>query len=217
MSQTALVSDRNPVEGSPEGGDLEAAEVLTRKVLLGVLGCAIEPRSAVYVSTPITTGRRFVEWRAGAGAGLDPDDPAYAYEHLLHVIQPNRAHIAPVVESLRQRFPRVIDPTAFEDVAGWEQHDYHGLWAGVIERFANQVVFAEGWTFSSGCVYELAAAIRAGIPLFEESGRPLAVDEALASARVAFGEVIDAGWEPGGLRAALADAESAAASVRQSD
>lgn len=158
--------------------------------MLAAIGCALEPRSAVYLSTPITTGRRFVEWRRGTGADLTPGSPAYLRRRGEEVIEPNRSDIAPLVRWLRTRFQDpVIDPTALEAVPGWEQFDYHRFWAEVIERYAHTAVFAEGWQYSSGCVLELAAAVSADAILLRHDLAPLKPKDAVELIEGAIADV----------------------------
>lgn len=161
--------------------------------MLAAIGCALEPRSAVYLSTPITTGRRFVEWRRGTGAELSPGSSAYLRRRAEEVIEPNRSDIAPLVRWLRTRFQDpVIDPTALEAVPGWEQFDYHRFWAEVIERYAHTAVFAEGWQYSSGCVLELAAAVSADATLLRDDLAPLNPKDAV---QLIEGAIADVAWD----------------------
>lgn len=165
--------------------------------MLAAMGCALAPRSAVYVSTPITTGLRFVRWRRGPGAGLGAGDAEYRQGLLDAVIQPNRAQIAPLVGALRKRFDSpVIDPTELEDVPGWEQFDYHRFWAEVIERYAHTVVFADGWHYSSGCVLELTAAAETGATLLRQDLAPLEPEEAVHLVESAIADVATDGALP---------------------
>lgn len=150
-----------------------------RQWMVAAVGCAVQPCSALYVSTPITTGARFVAWRRGRGAGLDPASDDYRRERLAAVIEPNRRAAAVVVADLRRRLGHpVVDPTSLEDVPGWQQLDYHRLWVEVVERFATAVLFTDGWEYSSGCVLELAAAVRSGLQLHVVDGSPLTRAEA---------------------------------------
>lgn len=158
--------------------------------MLAAMGCALQPRSAVYVSTPITTGPRFVAWRRGPGAGLSVDDGEYRRGRHEAVIEPNRADVAPLVTSLRARLDDpVIDPTALEDVPGWEQFDYHWFWTEVIHRYAHTALFADGWEYSSGCVLELAAAVSAGIAVRQSDLSPLSLADAVGQVERAIADV----------------------------
>lgn len=174
------------------------------EVLAGFLGCAVEDRQAVYVSVPITTGRRFVDWRRGPGAGLADDSSEYQRQLRAHVIEPNVQAAAPIVRALRERSDGVvIDPTAVDDVPGWEQSDYHDLWARVIERYASTVVFASGWEFSTGCVHELATALRVGAAILDQDLLPMPPETAARRVRRALDDIADGVLPAAPLRRAL--------------
>jgi hypothetical protein len=154
---------------SDPGADLTTAPSEIVEIILGILHCTMEGRDGVYVSAPITTGPRFVDWRRGPGAALAPTDDNYRIEHRAQVVLPNREHVRPLVRRVRAHFDAVvIDPTALEDVPGWVQDDYHSLWTEVVERCAHTVVFTNGWEYSSGCTREFLAAVRSGATLLHE-------------------------------------------------
>jgi hypothetical protein len=156
------------------GADVTAAPSGIVEIILGILHCTMEGRDGVYVSAPITTGRRFVDWRMGPGASLASTDDGYGMQHRIHVVLPNREHVRPLVRRVRGHFGGVvIDPTALEDVPGWVQDDYHSLWTEVVEQCAHTVVFTDGWQYSSGCTREFLAAVRSGATLLREDLTPL--------------------------------------------
>lgn len=172
--------------------------------MVAAMGCALEPREAVYVSTPITTGRRFLEWARQKDGTLQPGSDEYRREHLEHVVRPNREHVAPLVRDLRKLCDAVvIDPTSLEDVPGWQQFDYHGFWAEVIRRYVRTVVVVDGWQYSSGCAYELATALEAGIEVQDETLTPIDLDAAIRQVREAIHDLEEAGLETGALDEAL--------------
>jgi hypothetical protein len=146
--------------------------------LLELLDGVVEDRQAIYISVPITTGKRFLEWRRGLGAQLAPSDEHYSKEHETHVIEPNQANVKPILQSVRNHLRRearegvVIDPTTLQ-VSSWTQADYYTFWTTVIARYVSTAVFMNGWEFSSGCTKEFLAAVRAGAELLQEDLRPL--------------------------------------------
>lgn len=117
-------------------------------MMLEAFASVTEAKSAVYVSSPLTTGARAFEWhrRNGGQAFVKPDafDP--------DVVEPNREEAAAFTRSLRRKTNRVvIDPTAMADIPGWTQSDYRYFWGRVIEEYWGEIVFRDGWQFSSGC------------------------------------------------------------------
>jgi hypothetical protein len=162
-------------DGLPDSSvGVTSAPTDAMEIMLAILQCTMEGRDAVYISAPITTGRRFVAWRTGLGATLSPSGEEYHLQHRTHVILPNLKHVRPVVRRIRQHFGGVvIDPTALKDIPGWVQEDYHSFWTEVVERCARAVVFTEGWEYSRGCAHEFLAALRSGALLLQEDLTPL--------------------------------------------
>ena len=117
----------------------------------------------VYLSTPITTGEAFVTWRHTHGAHISLDNPSYESLHYEHVIAANITRVAPLVAELRKRYSDrlVIEPTPLE-ADGWTQRQYRDFWCALIEQYVAVVVLADGWQFSTGCVFEFATAIKSG-------------------------------------------------------
>lgn len=129
-----------------------------RELLISFTTCfGVVGRSAVYVSTPITTGPHFVEWFP---IQRDRGSPDYQRRLRDEIIGPNLVRAQPLVAACRARWPGrpVIDPTGLGQVPGWVQGDYHLFWCQLIEQCAGTVVLAQGWQYSSGCALEFAAA-----------------------------------------------------------
>src|SRR5581483_1810409 len=120
---------------------LRAAQI---ELLLSAFKTVLEDRSAVYVSAPITTGRRFAQWRLTLGED-DLSPSLLSEQHREAVVAPNILEARATVSAVRRKFPSkvVIDPTALPDIKDWEQSDYRHLWRSVIERFAELVVFVD--------------------------------------------------------------------------
>jgi hypothetical protein len=157
-------------------------------VLLNVLATAVDGRGATYMSTPITSGRRYSAWRLKLG-GRAPE-PGHEEGMRREVIEHNRAHAAQVAHRLRsERGAHLIDPTRLEDLQGWTQDDYRAFWALVIERFACRVLFVDDWQYSNGCAYEFLTARRRGLPTLDERERTLSLADGAALLRSAVEEM----------------------------
>jgi hypothetical protein len=134
------------------------------ELALQVLAGVVAEHSAVYVSAPITSGRRFAERASKNGLVLNRDD------HVQDVILPNLRHAQAIVEQLRARKTGpLIDPTAVGDFPGWSQDDYRQLWGSVIERYVSTVIFLDDWEYSNGCAYEFFVAKRSGLDTRDEA------------------------------------------------
>jgi len=164
------------------------------------------PHHEIYFSTPITTGETFVQWRRDNG--VDDGHPEYRALHYEHVIARNLERIEPIVAALRERFSDrlVIDPTGLEDVDNWTQTDYHRFWCLVIQQYASQVVFSNGWQYSTGCVTEFLAAVRDDIPMFDEELAALTAARGIDLVRVAIDEYVEIGEDPVSMRRYLDEA-----------
>ncbi|MGD0083607.1 MAG: hypothetical protein ABSD78_10475 [Acidimicrobiales bacterium] len=153
-------------------------------MVLGAFACLGE-RQAVYVSSPFTTGRLHIAWRAAQeGDGPESLGQLARYEH--QVLGPNRATAKQFVDDLRRQLPGVvIDPLAFPDQIDWTQDDYRAMWADVVRRHASAVVFRTGWQCSSGCSFEFLVAVQEGLPLLNEDLNPFSVDDGVRLLREA--------------------------------
>lgn len=145
-------------------GPLREPSSVAAGAMLNLLRCAgVRPRSSVYVSAPITTGREYLEWRI-AQRHLGTVAPAdHDIDFKRSVVQRNIARASGVVEKVRHEYDAtVIDPTVLEDIDGWRQNDYHSFWVALIREYVGIVVFVDGWQYSSGAALEYAAALEVG-------------------------------------------------------
>jgi hypothetical protein len=167
----------------------EPSDPLVVGAMLSVFSTVLTRNSAIYVSSPLTTGKRARLWR---------EDGDTSYEEFLatHVVAPNRKAAADFVALLRDGTSKpVIDPTALDDVEGWDQGDYLYFWGNVISRFAERVVLRDGWEFSRGCSYEFAVARRMNIQCVREDGSPLSLADGVGLIRLAVREEQEKGLD----------------------
>ena len=180
--------------------------------ILEVMRGVVPARGAIYVSAPITSGRRLTDWYVRSNGSLPHrSHPDYSAQHIREVIEPNRAHAAAIVRDVRERFPNriIIDPTAVADLDGWTQDDYRFFWGEVIRRFTTSVVFVDDWQFSSGCAYEFLIATEAGIETLDEKSEPLSFQDGKALLREATRDIEPAADAAAFLKALLEDLEPA--------
>jgi hypothetical protein len=131
-------------------------------VLNSFAGCfGLQRNLVAYVSTPITTGRRFYDWLAGSGY-RDESGEAYRLAHAREVIAVNQTSAHDLVLWVRKVLGKVvIDPTSLE-VPDWTQDNYHAFWTRLITDNVGTVVFNDGWEYSTGCAKEFAASLYCG-------------------------------------------------------
>jgi len=161
-----MASKKNTAPPSADDKLLEwAAE---RNLTIGV-------RSAVYISTPITTGPLFVDWMQHKGKYLKKDSSEYETSLKAEVILPNIQRATSVIEMIRWNHTGlIINPTGL-DIPGWNQQDYHHFWTAVLSRYAQRAIFLLGWEYSHGCTLEFEIAQRYGIDCIDEQLQPISL------------------------------------------
>lgn len=163
-------------------------------LLLSMARC-FHVRDAIYVSTPITTGRLLIDMRRGEvlGTGVQTQErPPADWQNLIRERNLEMAH--ELVSLVQERTTTsVIDPTQLVDIPGWDQSDYHRFWTELIAEFAKTVVFADGWQYSSGCALEFVAAVDANCSLMDHHLRPLSIQQGVALLKQAVEDLRGAG------------------------
>lgn len=145
-----------------------------------ILECIHWKSHPIYVSTPITTGRLYLDWWQRRGRSIvdkfGERSKRYESEFNSEVVQKNQALANAVIKRVKmQREEPVIDPTQFT-MENWDQDEYRHYWLQVIIRFVSTVVFVDGWQYSSGCSYELLTALDEGKEVLDESLNPISLE-----------------------------------------
>jgi len=163
------------LEVIPPASKEAEAEATARAMLDFAVALGARAHRELYLSTPITTGHAFVQWRRSSAASVGRDHPRYWELHREQVVKPNIERTVPIEKFLRSKFPdyMIINPAGLADIDGWRQVDYHRFWCAVIERFAEVVVFTDGWQFSIGCVQEFITAARVNSKMLDQKLKPL--------------------------------------------
>lgn len=150
------------------------------RVALTMIRCTLPADKAIYVSTPITNGKRLLPWRASLPECVKQDKQAYEALLLDNIIKPNTHDGHLFAQQVRVQTGRpVIDPTPFM-ADDWTQADYIEFWSCVIEDYAAEVWFNDGWEYSNGCAQEYLVALKCGIPTLDSNGQALPVHRACA-------------------------------------
>jgi hypothetical protein len=208
-----------PLKGYLVSTAAEAVRVGEDVDLAGVLdsfaGCfGLERASVAYVSTPITTGRRYYDWLATAKVP-SRDTPAFRAKHARDVIAVNQESAHTLVLRVRHQLARVVvDPTAL-NVPVWTQNDYHAFWTRLITDYVGTVVFNDGWEYSTGCTIEYAAALRASATRLDAELSDLSPTVAIMKSDDAIARLRGEGRAVQDLIAARQQIKEAIASVRR--
>jgi hypothetical protein len=133
--------------------------------VLTVFRSILPEKSAIYVATPITTGRQFYENKHESTIGTFPDCVPHDSRQ---VVLANRDRVRPIINRLREQLKEpLIDPTQVE-FRHWSQSEYTNLWRRVIEQFVYKIVFLNGWEYSTGCIQEFLVGCEERLMMFDE-------------------------------------------------
>lgn len=174
-------------------------------------GCfGLERNKVAYVSTPITTGKRYYDWLQAYRPHADSD---FDRDHAGAVIAVNQESARALVERSRRQLDKVvIDPTPLE-APHWTQLQFHAFWTRLITDYAGTVVFNKGWEYSTGCCYEFAAAVNVHAKLLDDTLSPLAAKDALTLTKRAIERLRKQNHRIEGLLAAREAIEQAIAAT----
>lgn len=124
----------------------------------------------IYLSGPITGGRRFVDWHRDVGSRIGDGD-AYRDARRHAVFLPNCHEMQELAEGLRTKDRIILAPAAFEaGPSNWSQDQYLALWERVISHHASAVVLMSDWWLSAGCALECRVAYSRGIEVLTATG-----------------------------------------------
>jgi hypothetical protein len=143
----------------------------------------------VYLSGPITTGQRFIDWWRGGGHALARDSGQYSAALREQVIAPNEEALKLAAELLRARHAEPVIEPATLFVSDWSQSDYLDLWERFITDHASRILLMDGWEFSAGCASEFCRAHLDGVPTARMDGTPVVARDGIAAIRRALTEV----------------------------
>lgn len=166
---------------------------------------AFGSRKVSYLSGPITTGLRFLDWWKEAGCRLDPQSADYAAALRAAVIAPNEAAIKRMAELLRPSSADPIIEPASLFVSDWTQRDYIELWESFIADHAARILLMDGWEYSAGCSAEFCRAHLEGVPTARIDGTPVVARDGIEAIRRALARVEAMAAAPSALIRSLRD------------
>jgi hypothetical protein len=141
------------------------------------MDCVLNGEQAIYCSSELTTGIRLYEvlrqHRLESATELKRTMGQPWFE--ANIFQVNMHAASEFARSVRNAQPdrsMVITPAPFI-APGWTQPEYLGFWETLIRTRVKAVSFNQNWEFSNGCSFEFAVALDAGVPTFDQLGRPL--------------------------------------------
>ena len=161
-------------------------------IALSAFDSILNGEKAVYHSSELTTGKRLHALLREHGVRERRELKAKMGEEAFRrqVWDPNVAEANAFARELHHRLGGeiVITPAPFVS-PGWTQAEFLAFWETVIRTRCMSVDFSEDWEYSSGCAFEFAVALDAGLPTFYADGRDLSLEEGRSRIAAAVGEL----------------------------
>ncbi len=133
----------------------------------------------IYLSGPITTGRKYLNWYCNYGKYIQ-DNTKYKEEHYSNIIAVNIDKILSFAKELPVAENEIIIEPASFDVNGWTQPDYLYYWGRLIEEYIDKIIFMNEWYYSNGCIYEYYVGLKKGIELVNQDFEPISTEKAIS-------------------------------------
>jgi len=178
--------------------------VLTTDHLLQAFAAAGASAGILYVSVPITSGRREVTLLDELGTDVGSLRREHRRRWLEEVVAPNTREARALAERLRaeHRGTLVVDPAEMA-VEGWAQDDYNAFWVVLMERHASLLAAGSGWELSRGARGEIGFGVALGLPIVDANGHALDIEDLRAMDRAAHDELAARGWPRSRIQAYL--------------
>ncbi len=172
-------------------------------IALSAFDSILNGEKAVYHSSELTTGKRLHTLFREHGVRERRELKAKMGEEAFRrqVWDPNVAEANAFARELHHRLGGeiVITPAPFVS-PGWTQAEFLAFWETVIRTRCMAVYFSEDWEYSSGCAFEFAVALDAGLPTFRADGRELSQEEGTSRIDAAVAELEAEGLDVEPLR-----------------
>lgn len=137
-------------------------------ICINLLRSVLSPKCAIYVAGPLDSGLLYFE--SILQQKLSPDE----------IRAKNQERLTEFVGTLRLReHSPVIDPGLLR-IPNWTGHDYGKLFVEIIEIFAKEAWFLNGWEFSNGATKEFMFCISNRIPCYDEKKGTLTQEKGMS-------------------------------------
>jgi hypothetical protein len=175
-------------------------------IALSAFDAILNGEKAVYASSELTTGKRLNALYLQYGVRTTADLRRRVGEEVFRrlVWDPNVAEANAFARDLHRRLGGEIAITPAPFVSpGWGQPEYLAFWETVIRTRIKAVYFSPDWEYSSGCAFELAVALEAGLPTYYADGREMSSEDGRARIAAAIEELAAEGLDVAPLREVL--------------
>lgn len=162
-----------------------------------------------YLSMPITSGIRFVDWYSDKGRKLNKDSEEFRKQREKYVIERNKMDYKKVVANIKSKVQyTIIDPCNMENhTLKWRQEQFHKFWERFIWDCVDIIVFLDGWEYSIGCCHEYGVAVESGKVIVDQNMIPITFECGLDKVRRGVDKYIELGIENEVMRKVLGKLE----------
>lgn len=150
-----------------------------------IITTLLKQNEVLYISAPITTGKRYIDWYIETGHALSKDK--IEEQKKIDVTAANIKDAQIFIEDIKKYTSKtIIEPISIEEIAlQWEQNQFHIFWSKVIENLVDEVVFVNNWEYSIGCCTEFLMAFSKGCKMYSQHLIELNVNESLNNILIA--------------------------------
>ena len=147
--------------------------------IINIIKSFFGENEVVYISTPINTGRKYIDWYLSACKTINNSDLVEQRRKM--VINHNIKNAKLCIEKIRKDTKKVIiDPTTFENEGlNWSQEEFYLFWDKVIKVLIDEIIFLDGWEYSIGCCNELLSAIKYNVCIKSQNMKPMNLHSAI--------------------------------------
>jgi len=145
--------------------DSDVLPMMAELMLDAMLSC-VEEQSAHYVAGPLATGLRYYEAAAGQEVKGEEVRRANEADMRMFVARLRADSGEPVIDSGRLRIP------------SWTPREHGAFFLEVIHRMSKDVVFMNGWEYSTGATKEFVYAQAQGVPTLDAGLQVLSLGRA---------------------------------------
>jgi hypothetical protein len=144
-------------------------QTVLQEYLIDAIASVVTPRGGAYVAGPLATGRRYYELLS---SGQDQAASTVRDE--------NEREMKSFVASLRSKlhYP-VIDPGILK-IKGWTSRQMGDFYIRVVQLFAKEIWFMDGWEYSRGATKEFQVAVAHKIQCLNARGAYMSASEGCA-------------------------------------
>jgi hypothetical protein len=134
-----------------------------------------------YLSTPLTTGKLYLDKIKTKEIELNVDDSIFNLE----IFNKNKYNADKLILKYKSLIKNpILNPGQLGFIKEWSHQDYRKFWSQIIKFYVENIIFVNEWEYSKGCIYEFYLANIYNIPMYNQNLEILSPDEGFS--RVEF-------------------------------